>query len=187
MKEVNYNETENDTMPDSRYPKLTPGGYVAVITKVTDCPVGYNEKKPDSGDFLRIEFDIESGDLAGYYTRLQTKFGFWGGTFFRSYKPSCAGMFKKFISTVQKSNPDLAWNWNGSNDEKMLEGKRIGVILEPETYTTLDGRIKEKMRVKKVVTVDEIESGNYTNPEPVMVVSAKSPDTMENITADVPF
>lgn len=175
--------------------KIVPGGYVCEIKTVTDCPVGYNAKKPESGDFLKIEYDIAEGDFTGYYKDLEEKFGFWGGSYIRSYKPNALGVFKGFIKAVSDSNPGFSWDW----DEQSLVGKKVGLVLGPDTYTGMDGKTKTKMKVVAVKSVDDIRSGKFSIPEnpvipepkAVTVVDTTAPavatDSLEAINSDVPF
>ena len=131
--------------------KPTPGTYIGRIIAVHDCPVGFNRKKPEAGDYLKIDVDIAEGPYEHYFADFMGKNGFWGLSIYRSYKPENANYFKTFINTVQKSNPDFIWEW----DEHALEDCKIGMVLENESYTSMDGQEKTKLKVKKIITVDE--------------------------------
>lgn len=179
---------ENNTQGESRK-KIIPGGYVCEIKGVQDCPKGYNPMKPETGDFLKIQYDITDGEFSHYYKDLEDKFGFWGGTFVRSYKPTAYSMLKAFISAIEKSNPGYTWHWA----EQTLVGKKIGLVLGPDTYIGMDGSEKVKMKVVAIKTVQDIQSGNYKKPDdtpapaPVKVVDTTKTDDIETITDDVPF
>ena len=162
MKALNLGTEEIPNIPE-KPPKIEPGAYVAKIVTATDCPTGYNPKKPTAGDYLKLEIDIAEGEFTDYYKDLFDRFGFWGLTSYRSYKPENLGFFKSFIKTIMKSNPSLYWNFAAGNDEHALEGCKIGVILEAEKYTNLAGEERQKMKIKRIVTVDEVESGKYSS------------------------
>lgn len=195
MKELNLNEvneeSENATSLSEK-PKLTAGTYVGVIKNVTDCPVGYNPLKPESGDFLKLEIDIAEGEHAGHYQELYDNFGFWGLVAFRSYKPQMLNMFKAFIKTVKKSNPNFIWQYVGTNDEHALEGCKIGIELVSEDYLANDGSTKQKMKVKKIMTVDEAKAKTGPSIGTVVVMApapetSTEPDSADKIADDVPF
>lgn len=180
---------ENNTQNESRK-KIVPGGYVCEIKNVEDCPKGYNPMKPETGDFLKIQYDIVGGEFSHYYKDLEDKFGFWGGSFVRSYKETALNMFKGFISAIEKSNPGYVWDW----DEKSLIGKKVGLVLGPDTYIGMDGSEKVKMKVIAIKTVEDIQNGNYKKPDntpgttpTVKVVDTTKTDDIETITDDVPF
>jgi len=176
MKMIRNEEAQNSM---SEHKKLEPGAYVGTITNVEDCPKGFNPRKPDAGDYLKIEYDISEGPYAGNYKDLFDRYGFWGGVFYRSYKEDNINMFINFIGTVEKSNPRFSWDWSAEEDEKKLIGCKIGVVLEAEKYLGMDGSEKQKMKVKKVIAADEVKKYGK-KPEPaVIVVSSDSPEQIE--------
>lgn len=132
--------------------KLLPGGYVVAIMNVEDFP---------DKEYLKIEFDIAEGEFMNYYSDMLTMRGFWGGKFIRSYKEKAQGMFKAFISAVEKSNDGFKWNW----DESKLAGQFVGVVLGEEEYIGNTGDVKTRLYVKSVKTVDDIREGKYKVPD----------------------
>lgn len=141
----------SNVQEQQEFARVTPGGYVCVITSVEDKP----EK-----EYLYVQFDIDAGELKGYYRDLYNRHGFWGGDTFRSYKDSALGFFKSFITAVEKSNPGYKWN----NDESTLVGKRIGFVLGEEEYEANDGTIKTKIKPQFVHSVDAIQKGEFKVP-----------------------
>ena len=198
MEKLNLENIAESTVEKKESKKIVPGGYVCEIKSVTDCPIGYNPRKPEVGNFLKIEYDIDEGEFEDYYKELQEKFNFWGGSYIRSYKETALGVFKGFINAVEKSNPGFTWNWN----EEELVGKKVGFVLGPEPYTGMDGKTKVKMKVVAVKSVDDIRAGNYKTPDDIPVESEpvavtvvgsvdntvnETADSLEKISGDVPF
>lgn len=175
--------------------RIQAGGYVAAITRVEDIPIGNNPKKPDSGDYLLIEFDIAEGPMTGYYGDMFSSLGFWGGHFIRSYKPKALPMFKTFIKQLKASNPGFDWNEDAENDEQKMVGRFIGVVLSEEEYRGNDGSIKTRVQCDKTVTVEDIHNGKFKVPDKKtlqpsagVVDSTKNvQETMDDIGKDLPI
>lgn len=148
MRKVNWREAPEPT----EFRKTAPGGYIAQITNVED----------DAGkEYLKIYFDIAEGPLKGVYKEQFEKFGNWSGKFFRSYKESALGFFKRFITTVQNSNPGYMFD----DDEKTLIGQCIGIVLGTEEYLKTDNTIGKRIYVAKVTTPDAIRLNKFEIPE----------------------
>lgn len=197
MKALDLSEVTESTVKGEQPEKkervrIVPGAYVCEIVSVEDKPVGSIEGRPEAGDYLEIKYDVSEGEYAGYFADMASRTKFWPAKFYRSYKKSALGMFKHFISTVEKSNPSLSWDLCGINDEHALEGCKVGLVLKDSTYSGMDGSTKHKMEVDKIVTVDEVRSGKYDNMNnssdaaPVVVVGAEK-DSFEKVDQDVPF
>lgn len=154
------NNFENVQATTGEFNRPTAGGYVCVIMSATDIPFDANT---DKGDYLKIEYDIASGEFKDYYTEQYNRFGgdFWAATMFRSYKEKALGMFKHFTNCVENSNAGYTWAW----DEKSLVGKFIGLVLGEEEYEKSDGSVGVRFYVKEVKTVQEIKDGNFKIPE----------------------
>lgn len=178
--------------------RIEAGGYIAVITRVEDVPLGSNQQRPDKGDYLKIEFDIAEGPMTGYYGDMFNSLGFWGGILIRSYKQSALSMFKGFINQVKNSNPGFIWNEDAENDEQTLVGKFIGVVLAEEEYRGNDGSLKTRIRCDKTKTVADIKAGKFKVPDLKKLESANrsaevvdstksAQETMEEVDGEVPF
>lgn len=139
------------------FPRLTEGGYVVKITKITDKP----EKQ-----YLEIEYDIAVGEFKDYYKDLNERAGFWGGTMFRSYKDKALGMFKGFLAAIDKSNgTDFVKAAETGLAEQQLLGKRFGVVLGWELYDKNNGEEGKRLTARAIRPVQDIVDGNYKVPE----------------------
>lgn len=148
MKNINWNE-----VPDQvEFDRLTPGGYVCEMKCVVDVP---------AKEYLKIEYDIAEGTHKGYYQELYKSKSFWGGTFYRSYKEKALPMFKGFLTAVKESNPGFVFE----NQEKRMEGKLVGLVLAEEEYMGNDGKVKKRLYVSAVRSVEKIRKGDFNVPE----------------------
>lgn len=148
--------------------KEIPGGYIVKITYVEDV----KEK-----EYLRVEWDYTDGEMAGTHKECYDNYGFWPAPMFRSYKQKAAGMFKAFISSVEKSNEGFVWNW----DEKALVGKWVGVVTREEEYTSNSGELKTRIIVDRVLPAVDIMNGNYT----VLPTKRKEASNRSNAVVDM--
>ena len=133
------------------FERVTPGGYVCVITNVEDVP----EK-----EYLRIEYDIADGKLKDYYRSLYNNRGFWGASTIKSYKDSALPFFKGFITAVENSNNGYHWD----NDESKLVGKKVGFVLGEEEYEGRDGDVKTRLYVASIHSVQKIMQKEFKVP-----------------------
>lgn len=124
------------------FPRLTPGGYVAIIRKVTD-----NEKD----QFLEIEYDIAEGDLKGIAVNAYERFGTWNYKFRVYYREKSLPFFKHFISEVEKTN-NFTFDWN----LKSLANKGIGIVVGTRQYWGKDGTLKEAPDVQDWCTAQDV-------------------------------
>ena len=185
MKPINNFDTVQATTGEFKRP--TPNGYICKITLADDYPFDANTGK---GDYLKIEYDIASGEFKDYYTEQHNRFGgdFWAATMFRSYKEKALGMFKHFTNCVENSNAGYTWAW----DEKSLVGKFIGLVLGEEEYQNNAGEIKTKLVVSQVKTVEDIKNCNFKVPVPKKLVHESPANIddfipMDNAIDDLPF
>ena len=82
MKKIeNY---ENVQANSGEFARPTAGGYICKIIDVTDVDHNPNTGK---GQYLKIQYDIASGDFAEYFKKQFDKWGGdWKANFVRSYK-----------------------------------------------------------------------------------------------------
>lgn len=177
MKPINnYDEIKAS---DGEFAKPTNGGYCIEIVGVMDVPYDENTKK---GNYLKIDYDICHGELAGYYAKQHEKFGGdWYANFIRSYKETALGMFKHFTNCIEESNQPYKWDW----DEKKLVGKFLGVVLQEEEYTKKDGTVGVRVKVKEVKTIQDIMNGNFKVPQTKKLDTSATNTTPNWSTMDV--
>lgn len=152
MKNTNWKEVnESGGQP-------TKGGYICKIIAIDD---------DEDREFLKIYLDIAQGEFAGHYQDLYDRYGFYGLTAIRSYKETAKGLFKKFLSALEKSNQGFvadAFN----NDPQTLLNLQIGAVLQLRRYTKpsngLDGT---QLRVADVCAVGDIYAGNFKVPDDI--------------------
>lgn len=70
-------------------------------------------------------------------------------------------MFKGFLTAVKESNPGFVFE----NQEKRLEGNLVGLVLAEEEYMGNDGKVKKRLYVSAVRSVEKIRKGDFTVPE----------------------
>lgn len=153
MKKINDTEWQN-IKPSSIFAPLKPGGYVARIVSVEDVA---------DREFLKIYFDIIEGDFTDYFREQFNRFGDrWpnSGTLYRSYKQSALGMFKRFISCIEQSNPGFSWAWC----ESALNDADFGVVMVEDSYTDSQGVKHCSLKAKEVYTVDQIRGNKFYVP-----------------------
>jgi len=154
----------NNVQEAGDFERLPPNGYICRITAVQDVP----EK-----EYLKLEYDIADSKYAGYFQDGFARFGFWSGSFIRSYKETAQGFFKSFLTAIKESNQGFVFN----NDETALRGKRIGLVLGEEEYTKKDGTIGTRLYVDQTRTVQTIVDGKFTVPAKKLLAKPASADT----------
>ncbi len=160
MRNIDWNNVEEA----KEFEKVTPGGYVCGITAVENV---------ENKEYLRIEYDIAEGEKKNYYRELYKSKGFWGASFIKSYKETALPFFKAFKTAVENSNKGYTFN----NDEKTLVRKLVGLVLAEEEYKANDGKIKTRLYVDQVHSIDKIRSGDFTVPELKKLDVKDSPTT----------
>lgn len=156
---------------------LTPGGYVCRIISAMD-----NQRK----EYLTIEYDITEGELAGYFTKLEARGGFWHSTArtIRSYKEGAQPYFEAFLQAVEGSNEGYKFDF----EEGTLINKKMGVVLALEEYVAKNtGELKERLYISEFTTVDKIRAGDFTVPEIKRYKPAKGESAMANNPYDNPI
>lgn len=133
----------------SDFKRPTPGAYVCTITSAVDVP----EK-----EYLILGYDIAEGEFKGYYSKLREDHPEWtnAGTYYRSYKPTALGMFKRMCSAISKSNGKFVFDGKTNADEKTLIGKKIGLVFQEEEYYGNDGEKKTRLIINKECAVDDV-------------------------------
>lgn len=151
MKKINWGSVaESGGQP-------TKDGYICRIIAIDD---------DEQREFLKIYLDIAMGEFEGHYQDLYDRYGFYGLTTVRSYKDTAKGLFKKFLSILEKSNQGFvadAFN----NDPKTLLNLQIGAVLQLRRYTKQNGMDGTQLRVAEICTTGDILAGNFTVPDDI--------------------
>lgn len=149
--------------------QLPVGGYELTI-------VGAKVEQFTNCEILKVAFDIVNHEqFSGFYAnrfksaKAQNPDAKWGGVF-DVFIPKDDGSeldgytkqaFKRFITSVEKSNEGYVWNW----DEKSLKGKAFGGIFGREEFITKEGDRKFAVKCRFPRSIDSIRSGDYKIPE----------------------
>ena len=149
--------------------QLPVGGYELTI-------VGAKVEQFTKCEILKIAFDIVNHEqFSGFYAnrfksaKTQNPDAKWGGVF-DVFIPKDDGSeldgytkqaFKRFITSVEKSNEGYVWNW----DEKSLKGKAFGGIFGREEFITKEGDRKFAVKCRFPRSIDSIRNGDYKIPE----------------------
>ena len=161
----NYKETQ---VISSR-PKIPAGGYEAVIKT---AEVKEYSGKNGSYEMLEISFDITSGEYKDYYANdyrsQQSEDKRWKGVL-RLNIPTDDGSdsdvwskrkFKTNITSVEESNPGYNWDW----DERKLEGKKVGVLLQNKEWD-FNGKTGWTAQPYGFIDIQKIKDGDFTVPK----------------------
>lgn len=157
------------------FEKLPAGGYVCKIVAAEDCPVGFNPREPEKGDYTKIVYDIAEGQYKGYYSDDWGQKNTFAHTYYASYntkgmddkrKKKKLGMYKGFLAAIDESNgTNFAPQAETGFDEKQLVGKLVGIVIGYEEYESDRGEVKESAKASYVCSVDRIRKGEYKVPE----------------------
>ena len=154
---------------------IEPGGYELQIigAKVEQ----YTSKASGAtGEILKVAFDIINHEqYAGIYStrfkaaKAQNPDAKWGGVF-DVFIPRDDGTendektkqsFKRFITSVEKSNDGYMWDWN----ELSLKGKVFGGIFGREEFKTSEGEYKFATKCRFPRSIESIRTGNFKIPD----------------------
>ena len=156
------------------FKKLPAGGYVCEITNVED--------KPDK-QYLLVTYDIATGPYKGYYSDEWGKAHIYAHSIYKSYKDANMRYFRGFITCIDKSNGtnfDSLYAGTDPVNEKLLIGKRIGLVIAYEEYMNDRGEKRERTYVHSNRSVQAIEAGDYEVPDvkPLNNTPATAPATI---------
>ena len=199
---TNYNETAATSFND--LPKLEPGGYVI---KIINVKVEENQW----GQKIALQFDIAEGENKDFFKKLynatpdEWENKKWKGSYRisipqnkgddKKYRKS-VGYFKAQIEAFENSNPNLKIDCEREWDENVLKGKLVGALFNEKEWS-MNGKSGMFTQCKRLVSANDIRSGNFTIPKPDMLNSTSTPadvpteipsDFIENLSDDgVPF
>lgn len=139
------------------FERLPAGGYVIKITDIKDEP---------SKEYLVITYDIAEGPYKDFYKGTDEKY-VRSHQFIRSYKDSAVGMFKAFISAIDKSNGTAfgdSIEERGLN-ERLLVGRILGVLIGEFENENNRGEIRTLLEVRLCADAERIRKGTFKVPE----------------------
>lgn len=167
---------------------LEVGGKVLKIigAKVEDYP---------NCSILKVAYDVSEGNEKDYFKKKhesdkkQDAAAKWKGVF-DVFIPKEDGTeqdrytkqaFKRFTTSVEKSNSGYTWNW----EENTLIGKLFGGIFGKEEFQTKDGDYKFAVKCRYANSVESIRSGNFKVPEPKMTKEHKGKIVSNTVTSSI--
>lgn len=167
-----FNDYDSIQVNDGNFKSIVPGGYVCkvVSARVEDF---------SSCSILKVAFDIVEGEFAQYYTqrfnyaKSQNPNAKWGGVF-DVFIPKDDGSekdgytkqaFKRFTTSIERSNQGYVWNWN----ENTLKGKLFGGVFGREQFKAQDGSLKFTTKCRFVNSVDTIRKGEFKIPQDKLI------------------
>ena len=180
MRKINWGSVEEA----KEFERLGSGGYVCKIVSITDNP---------QKEYLKVVMDVAEGGFKNYGAEAEKRNGndLSYIRMFRSYKEKALGMFKSFLSALEKSNPTFkADDFDG--DERKLVGLLIGIVLGYEEYQKNDGTIGVRTYVKTVTSADKIRKKEFKVPDlKKLTTSTATPQPAQAASAyedeDLPF
>lgn len=152
-------------------PALEAGGYELTIK-------GARVEDFNGFSILKIAFDIINHEQYGNFFNnkfkqllLQNPDAKWPNTgTFDIFIPKDDGTeqdgytkqaFKRFTTSVEKSNSGYVWNW----DEKSLIGKTFGGIFGREEFKDNNGEYRFAVKCRFASSIERIRGGNFTIPK----------------------
>lgn len=149
----------NEVEVNESYKKLGKGPQHCVIKKV---------EVDEDKQYVKLMFDIASGEFKNYFTDLESKFGSWSnqGIIYRSYKDSAMVYFKAFVVALEKSNKDYSFI-KTNYDFKSFLGKEFVVVFGEEEipYLDDDNKIKIAIKPRDIRSLEALRDGNIKTPE----------------------
>lgn len=141
---------------------LPAGGYICKIVR----PI-LNDDPASGKANIELQVDIAEGDFAGYFQRLEDRYGFWGLRGWMSFNgPDKVANFKRTCVALCTSNPGLMFDpfIMGGADVDALTGKKIGAVIGKEEYKNNSGDIREKNVISYFTETDKIKNKKFKVP-----------------------
>lgn len=151
---------------------LEVGGY---ILKIMNAKV----EEYATCSILKVAFDIAEGEFKDHFKerfdrdKKQNAEAKWKGVF-DVFIPKDDGTeldsytkqnFKRFITSVEKSNKGFKWAW----DETKLKGKLFGGIFGREEFQTDKGEYKFAVKCRWCTSVETIKNGDFKIPDDKLI------------------
>jgi len=165
MKPLNLDNIEE--MGGSSFKKLPAGGYVCIIT---------DAESNDADQYMKITYDIYEGEFKKYYSDEFGQKNPWAHSFRSYWKGGAAGMYKHFLSCIDKSNgTNFVEQVKYGFPDEALKMKLIGVVFQAEEYLSNKGDIRTRLNQDSFATADEIRTGQFKVPELIKYVPTSEP------------
>jgi hypothetical protein len=155
--------------------QLPRGSYVCKI-------MGAKVENGDYGQYVKIAFDIEEGDYAGYYQQRYdnntNEDKRWPGVFLLNV-PTDDGSekdgwtkrrFRTFTDALEESNPGYHFDW----DESKFKGKLVGICFNYREYKKNDGDTGMSPNAAKVCSAEKARNGSVKIPEDKLLKDGSS-------------
>jgi hypothetical protein len=117
--------------------------------------------------YLLIKLDWAEGEYKGYGVGIENQFNHDAGyiKIYRSYKPNALGFFKAWLNALEKCNPGKFVANNFMGDEAQMVNLLVGVVLGFEEYMGKDNEPKQRLRLHKLISLEDVRKGNYKVPD----------------------
>lgn len=161
-KRYTQEQIESASQNDTFMQDLPAGGYICKIVR----PI-LNDDQDTGKANIELHIDIAEGDFAGYFQKLEDRWGFWGLRGWMSFKENQLKNFQRTCVALCDSNPGLQFNpfAQGGADIDALEGKLIGAVIGKEEYRQKSGEIRERNVVSFFIDVKKIKDKKFKVPE----------------------
>lgn len=161
VKPSNYDEIQ----VNQEFERLELGGHKGIIKSVEEYTSTIS-----GNTSLKVEVDTANDDKQpGYFqkqfdenTNMDKKWST-GGTKYVSLKQDeiCIKMLKAFITSVENSNPNFAYDWNKEVDQ--LKGKKVGLVFGLEEYQNDKGETKTATKLTQFRSIDKVDNAKIPN------------------------
>ena len=153
----------------SAFPKLEVGAYVVKIDDVENF---------DDKEGLKVFFDINEGELKGEFERQHKIFGPewpYDATQWVSYREAALGFFKRFITSVERSNND--YNFKETNGDLVkLKNKLVVAVFGLSEIPVPDVNNNNKPRIgvkfREWRSIEALKNGKIEIPADVKKLSS---------------
>ena len=161
VKPSNYDEIQ----VNQEFERLELGGHKGIIKSVEEYTSTIS-----GNTSLKVEVDTTTDDKQPNYFQKQfdentnaDKRWSSSGTKYVSLKQdeNCIKMLKAFITSVENSNPNFAYDW--SKDVDQLKGKKVGLVFGLEEYENDKGEIKTATKLTQFRSIDKVDNAKIPN------------------------
>ena len=183
MKQIDLSNVEES----KGYERPAPGAYICTITAVEDV---------SDKEYLKVTYDIAEGEFAGYYAEMRKNNPdwAWAGAYVKSYKPAALPMFKRFCTSVSRSNGSYVFDGGKVNaNEQTLIGKKIGLLFREEEYYGNDGEKKTRLSISGEFSIDKLADQKVPKAKTIKEEDSSNKgdygfvDVSESNASEVPF